>query len=123
MKLLAVTVLTSFDQQDLRELGYDCTLADLVHQRFRLAMQTGVVRSPLEACAIRAEAGPASILVTPGVGSRGADYLVIGSQVTRSANPPAALAAIHAELQGETQTKKHGTRDFSRVNAGPGERG
>jgi len=123
MKLLAVTVLTSFDQEDVRELGYDCTLADLVGRRVRLAMQTGVdgiVGSPLEACAIRAEAGPRAILVTHGVRSRGAaagdqkrvatpaeavrngaDYVVIGRQVTRSADPRAALAAIHAELQGE----------------------
>jgi len=39
LKLLAVTVLTSFDQEDVRELGYDCTLTDLVGQRVRLAMQ------------------------------------------------------------------------------------
>jgi orotidine-5'-phosphate decarboxylase len=120
MKLLAITVLTSFDQQDVRELGYDCALADLVSQRVRLAMRAGVdgiVGSPLEARAIRAEAGPAAILVTPGVRSRGAaagdqkrvatpaeavrdgaDYVVVGREVTRSADPSAALAAIRAEL-------------------------
>jgi orotidine-5'-phosphate decarboxylase len=130
MKLLAVTVLTSFDQQDVRELGYDCTLADLVGQRVRLAMRVGmdgVVGSPLEACAIRAEAGPAAILVTPGVRSRGAaagdqkrvatpaeavrngaDYVVIGRQVTRSADPAASLAAIHAELDPELQVERQG---------------
>lgn len=119
-KLLAVTVLTSFDQQDVRELGYDCTLADLVGQRVRLAMKTGVdgiVGSPLEASAIREQAGPAAILVTPGVRSRGAsagdqkrvatpaeavrdgaDYVVIGRQVTRAPDPSAALAAVHDEL-------------------------
>jgi orotidine-5'-phosphate decarboxylase len=121
MKLLAVTVLTSFDQRDVQELGYECTLADLVGRRVRLAMQVGVdgiVASPLEAGAIRAEAGSAAILVTPGVRSRGvaagdqkriatpaeavrdgADYVVIGRQVTRATDPPAALAAIHAELE------------------------
>jgi orotidine-5'-phosphate decarboxylase len=120
MKLLAVTVLTSFDQQDVRELGYDCTLADLVGQRVRLAMRVGadgIVGSPLEARAIRAEAGPAAILVTPGVRSRGvaagdqkrvatpaeavregADYVVVGREVTRAADPAAALAAIHEDL-------------------------
>ncbi len=64
MKLLAVTVLTSFDQRDVQELGYECALADLVGQRVRLAMQVGVdgiVGSPLEARAIRAQAGPAAI--------------------------------------------------------------
>ena len=121
MKLLAVTVLTSFDQNDVIELGYDCALPDLVAQRVRLAMLIGVdgiVGSPLEARAIRAAAGPKALLVTPGVRSRGvatgdqkrvatpaeavangADYVVIGRQVTRSSDPAAALAAIHAELE------------------------
>ncbi len=121
MKLLAVTVLTSFDQNDVRELGYDCALPDLVAQRVRLAMQVGVdgiVGSPVEARAIRAAAGPKALLVTPGVRSRGAaagdqkrvatpaeavrdgaDYVVIGRQVTRSSDPAASLAAIHAELE------------------------
>jgi orotidine-5'-phosphate decarboxylase len=121
MKLLAVTVLTSFDQNDVRELGYDCALPDLVAQRVRLAMQVGVdgiVGSPVEARAIRAAAGPKALLVTPGVRSRGAaagdqkrvatpaeavrdgaDYVVIGRQVTRSSDPAASLAAIHSELE------------------------
>jgi len=132
MKLLAVTVLTSFDQQDVRELGYDCGLADLVGQRVRLAMKVGVdgiVGSPLEARAIRAEAGPAAILVTPGVRSRGvaagdqkrvatpaeavrdgADYVVVGREVTRAANPAAALAAIQADLESLIPLPAHGRR-------------
>jgi orotidine-5'-phosphate decarboxylase len=123
MKLLAVTVLTSFDQPDVDELGYQCTLASLVSQRVRLAMQVGVdgiVCSPLEARTIRAQAGAKAILVTPGVRSHGAaagdqkriatpveavrdgaDYVVIGRQVTRAANPCAALAAIRSELRGD----------------------
>ena len=58
MKLLAVTVLTSFDQQDVQELGYEFSLAELVSRRARLAMQTGMdglVASPLEARTIRAQ--------------------------------------------------------------------
>lgn len=120
MKLLAVTVLTSFDQGDVEELGYDCSLGDLVRDRVRLAMRAGVdgiVGSPVEARAIRLEAGAEAILVTPGVRSRGAaagdqkrvatpaeavrdgaDYVVIGRQVTRAADPVAALRAIHDEL-------------------------
>jgi orotidine-5'-phosphate decarboxylase len=120
LKLLAVTVLTSFDQQDVKELGHDQPLAELVAQRVRLAMRVGmdgVVGSPLEARAIRAQAGNEAILVTPGVRSRGAaagdqkrvatpaeavrdgaDYVVVGRQVTRASDPAAALAAIHAEL-------------------------
>jgi orotidine-5'-phosphate decarboxylase len=119
-KLLAVTVLTSFDQNDVAELGYDCSLADLVGQRVGLAMKAGmdgVVGSPLEARAIRALAGPDAILVTPGVRSKGAsagdqkrvatpaeavcggaNYVVIGHEVSRSPDPAGALRAIHAEL-------------------------
>lgn len=121
MKLIAVTVLTSFDQKDVAEMGYSMTLADLVRQRVALSMEAGVdglVASPLEARSIRAQAGPHAILITPGVRSRGAsagdqkrvatpaeavrdgaDYLVIGRQVSRAADPRAALAAIHGELQ------------------------
>jgi orotidine-5'-phosphate decarboxylase len=120
LKLLAVTVLTSFDQLDVEQMGYDCLLSELVTKRVRQAMAAGVdgvVGSPLEASAIREAAGPDAILVTPGVRSRGAakgdqkrvatpaeavhggaDYIVIGRQVTRAADPAAALASIHAEL-------------------------
>jgi orotidine-5'-phosphate decarboxylase len=121
LKLLAVTVLTSFDQLDLEELGYECTIGELVLKRVRQAMAAGidgVVASPLEACAIRQAAGPDAILVTPGARSRGAaqgdqkrvatpaeairdgaDYMVIGRQVTRAADPAAALGSIHDELR------------------------
>ena len=121
MKLLAVTVLTSFDQADVDELGYRCTVNELVAGRVKLAMTTGMdglVGSPLEARTIRVLAGESSILVTPGVRSRGAaagdqkrvatpaeavqdgaSYVVVGRQVTRAAHPVAALAAIHDELQ------------------------
>jgi orotidine-5'-phosphate decarboxylase len=120
MKLLAVTVLTSFDQVDLEQMGHTCTVSELVAKRVRQAMTAGVegiVGSPLEAVAIRHAAGPDAILVTPGVRSLGAargdqkrvatpaealrdgaDYIVIGRQVTRAADPSAALAAIHQEL-------------------------
>jgi len=120
MKLLAITVLTSFDRNDLREQGYDCDVGDLVRQRVALAMQCGIdglVASPLEARAIRKQAGSGAILVTPGVRSRGASagdqkrvatpaeavadgasYIVIGRQVSRAADPLAAMEAIRTEL-------------------------
>jgi len=121
MKLLAVTVLTSFDQSDVKEAGYDYPLADLVRQRVSLAMECGVdglIGSPLEARAIRAQAGPEMILVTPGVRSKGASagdqkrvatpleavqngasYVVIGREVSRAADPAKTLGAIHDELR------------------------
>lgn len=121
LKLLAVTVLTSLDEADLREMGHSCTVSELVAQRVNLARRIGIegiVASPLEARSIRTLAGPEAILVTPGVRSRGAaqgdqkrvatpaeamrdgaDYLVIGRQVTRAADPVAAVAAIRDELR------------------------
>lgn len=120
LKLLAVTVLTSLDDADLREDGYGRTVAELVDLRARLAASLGVdgvVLSPQEAARIRRIAGPDLLLVTPGVRSPGAgaadqkrvaspaealrdgaDFLVIGRQVTRAPDPPAALAAIHQEI-------------------------
>src|SRR5438105_13981935 len=75
LKLLGVTVLTSFDKQDLDDLGYPCKLTDLVKLRARKALEAGmdgVVASPLEVVNVRAITGPAAILVTPGVRSPGA---------------------------------------------------
>jgi orotidine-5'-phosphate decarboxylase len=121
LKLLAVTVLTSFDQRDVEEMGYTRTLSSLVEWRARKAMDVGMdglVGSPLEARAIRSVAGPTAVLVTPGVRSAGAgkgdqkrvatpaeairdgaDYLVIGRQVTRARDPAAAVRQILDEVQ------------------------
>ncbi len=120
LKLLAVTVLTSFDQQDLADMGYECAIRDLVALRVRKAMEAGMdglVCSPLDAEAVRAQAGAQAILVTPGVRSggaargdqkrvatpaeavaSGADYVVIGRQITRAADPAAEAARVAGEL-------------------------
>jgi len=122
LKLLAVTVLTSFDQDDLADLGYPCSVSELVDLRVVKAMEAGldgIVCSPLEVAAVRRIAGPEAILVTPGVRSagsgkgdqkrvatpaeairNGADYLVIGRQVTRAEDPRAEVAAILEEARG-----------------------
>jgi orotidine-5'-phosphate decarboxylase len=119
-RLLAVTVLTSFDQQDLADMGYECTISELVSLRVRKAMEAGMdglVCSPLDAAVVRAQAGTQAILVTPGVRSGGAskgdqkrvatpaeairdgaDYVVIGRQVTRAADPAAEAARIAEEI-------------------------
>lgn len=121
LRLLAVTVLTSFDQQDLADLGYPPNVADLVALRVKNAMAAGIdgiVCSPLEAAAVRELAGPKAILVTPGVRSRsadagdqkrvatpaeamaaGANYLVIGRQITRAGDPAAEAKRIIEELR------------------------
>jgi orotidine-5'-phosphate decarboxylase len=124
LALLAVTVLTSFDQQDLAELGYPSKVADLVALRVENAMAAGIdgiVCSAKEAAAVRALAGPKAILVTPGVRSlsadagdqkrvatpaeaiaAGANYLVIGRQITRAAEPMEEVARIIEELKRPT---------------------
>ena len=123
LRLLAVTVLTSFDQADLADLGYPCAVSDLVALRVRKAMEVGIdgiVCSPLEAAAVRGLAGPAAILVTPGVRSAGAgkgdqkrvstpaeairagaNYLVIGRQVTRAEDPAGEMERILGEIRQE----------------------
>jgi orotidine-5'-phosphate decarboxylase len=118
--LIAVAVLTSLGDADLRDTGVDASAAQ---QALRLARLTaasgldGVVCSALEAPALRAALGPAFKLVTPGIrpaGSarddqsriitpqaalaNGADYLVIGRPITQAADPVAALAAINSSL-------------------------
>ncbi|MCP5112479.1 MAG: orotidine-5'-phosphate decarboxylase [bacterium] len=120
LELLAVTVLTSFDEEDLADLGYPCSPADLVKLRVRKARESGVhgiVCSPLEVAGVRQITGPDAVLVTPGVRSagaakgdqkrvatpaeairNGADYLVIGRQITRAPDPAAEASRIANEL-------------------------
>ncbi len=119
-KLLAVTVLTSFDQDDLADLGYPTPVAELVDLRVKKARECGIdgiVCSPLEVKRVRALAGSGMKLITPGVRSAGADkgdqkrvatpaealrdgadYLVIGRQVTRAADPRGACEQILSEI-------------------------
>jgi orotidine-5'-phosphate decarboxylase len=120
LQILGVTVLTSFDESDLRDYGHAGTVEELVDQRVRNAAAAGVegiVCSPLEVARVRRIAGPNMILVTPGVRSagasvgdqkrvatpreaidNGASYLVIGRQVTRAADPRAEVEKILIEL-------------------------
>ncbi len=119
-KLLAVTVLTSFDEDDLADLGYQVPVANLVELRVRKAVESGmegIVCSPIEVVRVRQVGGPGLTLVIPGSRSpgaatgdqkrvatpteamqNGADYLVIGRQVSRSDDPAKACEAILAEL-------------------------
>lgn len=122
--LLAVTVLTSFDQDDLADLGYNVPVSDLVELRVKKAKESGIdgiVCSPLEVARVREIGrelgGPKLRLVTPGVRSAGAatgdqkrvatpaeaiaagaDYLVIGRQVTRAGDPRQACEQILSEI-------------------------
>ncbi len=120
LQLLAVTVLTSLDRQDLADEGYVWDVSGLVDLRVRHAVELGmdgIVASPLEAASIRAMTGPGTIIVTPGVRSAGAgkgdqkrvatpaeallagaNYVVMGREITRAADPAAEVARVLAEL-------------------------
>jgi orotidine-5'-phosphate decarboxylase len=126
LKLLAVTVLTSFDENDIRDEGYALTLAEVVEKRVGHAMEAGVdgiVCSSLEVANVRRMTGPKMTLVIPGVRSagksaadqkrvatpadavaNGADYLVVGRQVTRAENPRAELLKILDEIAEHANT-------------------
>ena len=121
LKVLGVTVLTSLDQGDIHELGFPCSVEELVLRRAQWALRAGcagVVASPREAALLRRELGPGLLLVTPGIrpaGSdlgthkraaapkealrAGADYLVIGQPIIKAPDPRAAAAAIIEEME------------------------
>lgn len=125
-KLLAVTVLTSLDREDLADLGYPASPAELVALRVRKAVEAGIdgiVCSPLETAQVRQLAGPDLKLVIPGARSAGAalgdqkrvatpaeaiaagaDYLVIGRQVTRAPDPRVACEQILQEIREAATT-------------------
>jgi orotidine-5'-phosphate decarboxylase len=120
LRLLAVTVMTSYDDSDLKEAGYACGVKDLVARRALQAREAGVdglILSPEETAAMRSLLGPGMLLVTPGVRpagadladqkrvmtparaiAAGADHLVAGRPVTQAADPRAAAEAIVAEI-------------------------
>jgi orotidine-5'-phosphate decarboxylase len=120
LRLLGVTVLTSFDESDLVDLGYPCRVEELVELRVRKAVEAGIdglVCSPLEVGRVRQIAGARAVLVTPGVRSagagagdqkrvatprealeHGADYVVIGRQITRAAAPRQEALRILEEI-------------------------
>lgn len=121
LKLLAVTVLTNLDEDDMRDFGYTCTVADLVMHRTRKALEfgvDGVITSGHEAGRIRSFAGNSLLIVTPGIRSdgessddqkrvatpeyairEGADYLVVGRQILRSANPAQTADDIVVQIE------------------------
>src|SRR6201994_3749589 len=120
LQILAVTVLTSYDDGDLHAAGYRLSVSDLVEARAQQAQVLGVdgiVCSPEEAAALRKLVGHQMRLVTPGIRpagsatrdqksimtaaraiSEGADYLVVGRPIVEAADPRAAAEAIHAEI-------------------------
>jgi orotidine-5'-phosphate decarboxylase len=121
LRILAVTVLTSYDDADLAAAGYEMSVKELAVARAAQARDIGVdglVCSAEEAASLRDIAGPGMVLVIPGIrpaGSAtgdqkrimtparaieaGADYLVVGRPVLEARNPKAAADAIVAEIE------------------------
>lgn len=123
LTLLAVTVLTSLDEADLRATGVEASPAAHALRLARLARDTGIgglVCSSAEVAALRREVGPDLVLVTPGIRPAGnassddqkrvgtpeaairagASVLVVGRPIRDAADPPSAARAILDEISG-----------------------
>jgi orotidine-5'-phosphate decarboxylase len=120
LRLLAVTVLTSYDDADLAAAGYDFTVPELVAERAAQARDIGIdglVCSAEEAIRLRSVIRPSMVLVTPGIRPAGAaagdqkrvmtpaaairagaDYLVVGRPIVAAADPKAAAESIVADI-------------------------
>ena len=121
MQILAVTVLTSYDDADLFDAVYRFGVVETVRRRAEQALELGVdglVASAAEAAMVRQIVGPDLALVTPGIRPaggaigdqkrvatpaeairNGADYLVVGRPVTQAPDPRAAAEAVVAEIK------------------------
>jgi orotidine-5'-phosphate decarboxylase len=120
LRILAVTVLTSYDDADLAAAGYDFTVGELVAERAAQARDIGVdgiVCSGEEAAMLRPIIGPSMVLVTPGIRptgavsgdqkrimtpaaaiAAGANYLVVGRPILEARDPKAAAETIVADI-------------------------
>jgi orotidine-5'-phosphate decarboxylase len=125
LRLLAVTVLTSYDDADLAAAGYDFTVSELVGERAAQARDVGIdglVCSGEEAAMLRPVVGSGMVLVTPGIRpagavagdqkrvmtpsaaiAAGADHLVVGRPIVAASDPRAAAQAIVTEIDRATQ--------------------
>lgn len=120
LQLLAVTVMTSYDDADLVEAGYALNVKALVARRAEQAKAIGIdglILSPEELKTTRAQLGRDMLLITPGVRPAGADvgdqkrimtpakailagadHIVVGRPVTQSTNPKQAAQAIVSDI-------------------------
>ena len=121
LKVLAVTVLTSLDNNDLKDLGFQCDVKALVLSRARRALEIGcdgIISSGLEAPDLRENLGNNFLIVTPGIRpvdnalvddqkrtvdvktafSNGADYIVVGRPIRNAGNPQAKAEEIQGQI-------------------------
>jgi len=121
-ELLAVTVLTSMDADQMKAVGLNRSAAEQVALLARMGLDTGIrgfVCSPLEVASLRGLTGPEGVLVVPGIRPagagtgdqkrvatpaeallQGASYLVVGRPITKAPNPAEAAEAILREMAG-----------------------
>ncbi len=125
IKILAVTVLTSFGEEDMLEMfGAPCKVEDLVFVRARKALKLGcdgVISSGLEAKRLRGELGGNFLIVTPGIRpganitieqddqkrivtageaiANGADYVVVGRPIATASDPIAMVELMQREIE------------------------
>jgi orotidine-5'-phosphate decarboxylase len=119
MQILAVTVLTSLDEGDLRDLGFQCDPETLVLSRAKRALEIGcdgVVSSGLEATGLRRASGNGFLIVTPGIRPiknvddqkrtvdveqafrNGADYIVVGRPIRNAPDPRKAAEDVQQRI-------------------------
>ena len=121
MKLLAVTVLTSFDANDVAELGWKGAVEELVSLRAQRAIAAGIdglICSGQEAARLRQELGPEPLIITPGIRAAnergaddqkrtmtlheafaaGADHIVVGRPIRNAPDPRAAAESMQAQI-------------------------
>ncbi|MBM3202383.1 orotidine-5'-phosphate decarboxylase [Candidatus Woesearchaeota archaeon] len=131
IRILAVTVLTSLDQGDLHDLGFDCDISALVLSRARRALAAGcdgVISSGLEIPALRREVDHQLLVVSPGIRPvanrpgddqkrvvtleqaflNGADYIVVGRPIRDAANPGQAAGQAQAQIARLFQPNQNG---------------
>ena len=121
-RLLAITILTSHDEESLGEIGVNGSMAESVRRLAQLAKEAGtdgVVVSPHEVALVREACGSDFLIVTPGIRpagaakedqaraatpaaalAAGADYIVVGRPTLEATEPAAAADAIVRELTG-----------------------
>jgi orotidine-5'-phosphate decarboxylase len=127
LKLLAVTVLTSLDSTDMAELGWSGLVDELVANRARAAIESGMdglICSGREAAQLRAELGAKPLIITPGIRAAdqqgsddqkrtvtlreaflsGADHIVVGRPIRKASDPRAAAEAMQSEIKGIFQS-------------------
>lgn len=122
VKVLAVTVLTCLDEDDLRDLGFQCNVQTLVLSRARRALESGadgVISSGLEAEGLRAQLGDNFLIVSPGIRpvannlvkddqkrivgveeafEKGADYIVVGRPIRNAKDPKAEAESYQRRI-------------------------